>query len=81
LASGIATSTASRPQELNNYLLWSSSWDANSAKTGCCPANDIRNSTTTISLHVRSGYNFAYASENMGTGDKFKRGMYLYGVK
>ena len=81
LASGIATSTASRPQELNNYLLWSSSWDANSAKTGGCPANDIRNSTTTISLHVRSGYNFAYASENMGTGDKFKRGMYLYGVK
>jgi hypothetical protein len=83
LASAVAYSSASRLAQLNNASPreWRARYNSGVTRVGGNPANEINNSTTTISLHLRSGYNFAYLSENMGTGDRYKRGMYLYGVK
>jgi len=77
LTTGIATSSVSRAMR---YI--SGNWevkDSTSSGSGGTPVPNITNSTTSVSIHNRSGYSFAYASGNGGPSGQ-KRSMILYGV-
>lgn len=77
LGSGMATSSVSRAMRYSSSQ-WTSS-DCTSSGSGGSPVPNITTSTTSVSLHCRSGYSFAYASGNGGPSGQ-KRSMILYGV-
>jgi len=77
LTTGVAQSTVSKPEKYENGAYVNNATAFGLERGGAMLKPGITNSTTTVSLHPRSGsYTFGFSSGNVGV----PRAMYLYGV-